>query len=621
MSSRVHSPLSPPLSCLGYGRLLLHRQLQLLLLLLLLLLPALLLGGSGVSAGGDAGGSARACGAVRQAYAARGLPARGVPSHEMAGEHLKVCPARYTCCSSEMEEKLSRAGRSETEARVEEAGRLLSANFSARHHKFDEFFKELLENSERSLHSMFSRTYGVLYVKHLHLFSDLFKDLRRYYEGAGANLQESLTEFWSRLLERIFALLHPHYELSESYLECVSKNSDELRPFGDVPRKLRPQLTRALVAARAFTQGLALARDTAARVAKVSLSSECIRALTKLWFCPYCRGVPQLKPCRNYCLNVMKGCLANQADLNVEWNNFIDAMQLVADRLEGPFNIEAVVDPIDVKISEAIMNMQENAVQITTQVFAGCGQPKVSAAGGGARDDGPGSRRTARGTGDAPSHRFRGYNRDAPRPTTAAGTSLDRLRNKWREFQQGVVDVKERLRQARSFWATLPYAVCSEEHAAGLVDDKCWNGQMRGRYLPDVMMDGLANQINNPEVEVDITRPSALVRQHIMALRVATNRLRNAYSGNDVDFQDNGDDSSGSGSGCMEEPCSPDFESSGTESPGSQKNVPRLSSSSSSSSATGAAATMATALLTLSPGGRLFVLLLPPVAAWLCARG
>ncbi|ELK25802.1 Glypican-6 [Myotis davidii] len=41
-------------------------------------------------------------------------------------------------------------------------------------------------------------------------------------------------------------------------------------------------------------------------------------------YCPYCRGLPTVRPCNNYCLNVMKGCLANQADLDTEWNLFID---------------------------------------------------------------------------------------------------------------------------------------------------------------------------------------------------------------------------------------------------------------------------------------------------------
>ena len=45
-----------------------------------------------------------------------------------------------------------------------------------------------------------------------------------------------------------------------------------------------------------------------------------------------------------------------------------DAMLLVAQRLEGPFNIESVMEPIDVKISEAIMNMQDNSVQLSYKV-------------------------------------------------------------------------------------------------------------------------------------------------------------------------------------------------------------------------------------------------------------
>lgn len=71
------------------------------------------------------------------------------------------------------------------------------------------------------------------------------------------------------------------------------------------------------------------------------------------------------------------------------------------------------------------------------------------------------------------------------------------------------------------------------------------NGMSRGsswlpcsRYLPEVMGDGLANQINNPEVEVDITKPDMTIRQQIMQLKIMTNRLRGAYGGNDVDFQD-----------------------------------------------------------------------------------
>ena len=45
-----------------------------------------------------------------------------------------------------------------------------------------------------------------------------------------------------------------------------------------------------------------------------------------------------------------------------------DALMKLADRLEGPFNIESVVDPIDVKISDAIMNFQENSQTVSSKV-------------------------------------------------------------------------------------------------------------------------------------------------------------------------------------------------------------------------------------------------------------
>uniref|UniRef100_A0A452VN37 Glypican-6 n=2 Tax=Ursus TaxID=9639 RepID=A0A452VN37_URSMA len=226
-----------------------------------------------------------------------------------------------------------------------------------------------------------------------------------------------------------------------------------------------------------------------------------------------------------------------------------DAMLLVAERLEGPFNIESVMDPIDVKISEAIMNMQENSMQVSAKVFQGCGQPKPAPA-----------LRSARSAPENFNTRFRPYNPEE-RPTTAAGTSLDRL----------VTDIKEKLKLSKKVWSALPYTICKDESmtAGASNEEECWNGHSKARYLPEIMNDGLTNQINNPEVDVDITRPDTFIRQQIMALRVMTNKLKNAYNGNDVNFQDTSDESSGSGSGsgCMDDVCPTEFEFVTTEAP------------------------------------------------------
>uniref|UniRef100_A0A665TTI7 Glypican 6a n=1 Tax=Echeneis naucrates TaxID=173247 RepID=A0A665TTI7_ECHNA len=422
-------------------------------------------------------------------------------SLSFSGEHLRVCTQEYTCCTSEMEDKLSQQSKLDFESLVEDSSYNVRTTFISRHKRFDEFFLELLDNSEKSLNSMFTRTYGKLYMQNSEVFQDLFTELKRYYTGGNVNLEEMLNDFWSRLLERMFQLLNSQYHFTDDYLECASKYTDQLKPFGDVPRKLKAQVTRAFIAARTFVQGLMVGREVAT----------CGRALTKMLYCPYCRSLPGLKPCHNYCHNVMRGCLANQADLDPEWNLFIDAMLLVADRLDGPFNIEAVIEPIDIKISEAIMTMQDNSMQVSAKVFQGCGQPKPSGIG-----------RSARGISDVFSARFRPYTPEE-RPTTAAGTSLDRL---------------VRLKESRRFWSNLPDSICSNSKLTESDDEQCWNSHTKGRYFPEVVKEGLTNQVNNPEVDVDITRPDTLIRQQIMALRVMTNKLKNAYNGNDIYFQD-----------------------------------------------------------------------------------
>ncbi|TKC45793.1 hypothetical protein EI555_012235 [Monodon monoceros] len=372
---------------------------------------------------------------------------------------------------------------------------------------------------------MFVRTYGMLYMQNSEVFQDLFTELKRYYTGGNVNLEEMLNDFWARLLERMFQLINPQYHFSEDYLECVSKYTDQLKPFGDVPRKLKIQVTRAFIAARTFVQGLTVGREVANRVSKlkkiafevsffststsitvpchaipgdlfsqnqqtlyshteckgignishklksnsygwnillalnlsmtlnknidlncvsmfsifitlyneenvlfstnisnvilqlfvyvsyhhyyrllsisrsykdlgivcqqwlltkqgscvfliqtvkeinsntvslkeakigqrkVSPTPGCIRALMKMLYCPYCRGLPTVRPCNNYCLNVMKGCLANQADLDTEWNLFIDVHILLSmflnESLQLSWKQEEIFPNLDVEL-------------------------------------------------------------------------------------------------------------------------------------------------------------------------------------------------------------------------------------------------------------------------------
>lgn len=131
----------------------------------------------------------------------------------------------------------------------------------------------------------------------------------------------------------------------------------ELKPFGDVPDKVSVQVKRSFVATRAFVQSLSSASDVAKAMLNLRPLNECTDQLTKMSTCGACMGRTE-KPCQQYCENVMKNCLQQYIELDAEWDSFVIQMEKIAERLLGPFNIVMVIDPINIKISEAIMNFQ-----------------------------------------------------------------------------------------------------------------------------------------------------------------------------------------------------------------------------------------------------------------------
>lgn len=478
---------------------------------------------------GDPASKSRSCSEVRQIYGAKGFSLSDVPQAEISGEHLRICPQGYTCCTSEMEENLANRSRAELETALLDSSRTLQATLAAQLRSFDDHFQHLLNDSERALQDTFPSAFGELYTQNAKAFRDLYTELRLYYRGANLHLEDALAEFWARLLERLFRQLHPQLLLPDDYLDCLGKQAEPLRPFGDAPRELRLRATRAFVATRSFVQGLGVAGDVVRKVAQVPLGPECSRAVMKLLYCAHCLGVPGARPCPDYCRNVLKGCLANQADLDAEWRNLLDSMVLITDKFWGPAGAENVIGSVHLWLAEAIDALQDNRDTLTAKVIQGCGNPKVNPHSPGSEEKRP-----------------RGKLALQEKPPAGV---LEKL----------VSEAKAQLRDAQDFWISLPGTLCSEKMAmSASSDDRCWNGMAKGRYLPEVMGDGLANQINNPEVEVDITKPDMTIRQQIMQLKIMTNRLRSAYNGEDADFQDASDDgssSSGSGDGCPEDIC------------------------------------------------------------------
>lgn len=90
-------------------------------------------------------------------------------------------------------------------------------------------------------------------------------------------------------------------------------------------------------------------------------------------------------------------------------------------------------------------------------MFAGCGQPYVG--------------RKKRDADGFDHNNWKSNRKQQPRPTTALGTSLDRL----------VRDIKSKIKLAKDFWKDLPHTICNDIAAPITEEHKCWNGIARGR--------------------------------------------------------------------------------------------------------------------------------------------
>ena len=485
---------------------------------------------------------------------AHGFESDEIPKSPISSRELKTCGGLKNggevCCSLDIETRLQTLSTNIFNKATKDTLQRLQNIFHTRATKVHEFFNNLLKKSKKNFHEMFKKTYGILYEQNSYVFTDLFRELEKYYVKGSVDLDDVMETFFNTLYQKMFTVLNSQYKFDGKYLECVGNLMKDMRPFGDVPQKLGIQIKRSFIATRAFSQALQVAADVAKNMQELKTSNECAAALTRMTACPSCSGVSsKVLACNDMCENVMKGCLSQHIALDVEWNQFVEAVDKIADRLLGPFNIEMLVSPINLKISEAIMNFQESSNDVTQRVFKGCGRPQLGR-----------RRRRSRSRDEHEIDEQKPLifeEEDEELPVARAQKSGrgrgggDERSNSAIILDKLVKEIKQRIRDSRQFWLYLPYKMCTD----GLAEppsntNNCWNGTHVDKYIYPASPNG-ETQNMNPEVRVIGSR-TVIVKDQVFALNSISNRLRSAFNGHDVDWIDTEEswrETSGSGSG------------------------------------------------------------------------
>ncbi|XP_017068325.1 glypican-6 [Drosophila eugracilis] len=559
-------------------------------------------------AGGVAGSSiidqfSPNCSAVTHIFQARGIDVIDIPQKPSNERVLRYCesPSVGTCCTYNMETRMAMQSRQQLEGHTKEQISRMSGILGSKATKFKDIFTALLKESRTQFNSMFIRTYGVIYERNSYVFSDLFKELETYFANGRVDLLEVMDKFFNTLYQKMFTVLNTQYTFDENYMRCVSEHMKELKPFGDVPDKLSVQIKRSFVATRTYGQALTTASEVAKKVLNVRLNADCTGALTKMQHCGACKGYTE-KPCTNYCVNVIKGCLHYQHEFDSEWENFAMAMDKVAERLLGSFNIVMVVEPLNIKISEAIMNFQDSGQDITNRVFQGCGRPKLKkmkrsvspklhgvqvlnakspveadtldidetldeaivlrerrAADPGSQESsgqqsqeqsgGKGGNGGGNGGGGGGGGNNRRQQQRRKQQQQRRKQQNNRDDNDDDDNESGgggrepildrtVRDIRQRVKDYKKFWSNLPHSVCSNEDIASSSDV---DGMCWNGHTIDRYMHSITTEHgSNPEFNGNpaSTKQTAQMSAQLSHLKNAIIHLRNAYNGQDVEWSE-----------------------------------------------------------------------------------
>ncbi|NXB07511.1 GPC5 protein, partial [Cnemophilus loriae] len=399
------------------------------------------------------------------------------------GVDLQVCTSKNpTCCTKKMEERYQTAAKQDIQQVLQASSATLKFLISHNAAAFQETFEMLIRLAENYTSTFFCNAYRNMAAEATARVQEFFTDVGLFLFGTDVSTEE----FVNRFFDTLFPVVYNHVinpgptDISLEYAECLRVARRDIRPFGNIPKKAIGQMGRSLLPSRTFLQALNLGIEVINTTDHLHFSKECSRALLRMQYCPHCQGLTLSKPCMGYCLNVIRGCLADIAEVDLHWRGYIQSLEDLSRAMSGAYGIEHVLLNFHSLVNDALVQAQINGPELSERVNKICGPP-------------------VRKSKQSPGCSF-DQNKDNQRLKMFSRDSEETLANRRKEFIS-------HLRLYRAFYGGLADQLCGNELAAadGL---PCWNGEDVVRsYTHRVVGSGIKAQSANPEVKVKGTDP------------------------------------------------------------------------------------------------------------------
>ncbi|XP_060762095.1 glypican-5 isoform X2 [Neoarius graeffei] len=321
---------------------------------------------------------AHTCSEVKTAFQLRQVGSlQWVPETPATDVNLLVCKhAGPSCCTRKMEEHYKQAVVRDTVQNIRSYSFELKYLLSGQATAYKDMYQSLFTFSQDHLMSFFENTFPSLSSKIAPHVTSLFSSISNFIQDT-SNISVNASVY--RFFDHLFPLVHNHIikpgiAEDNNLAECLRATRQDVNPFGYHAQAMVKELAGAIQAARALTRAFYMGEDLMNITEVAPLTNECAQALLKMQYCPHCQGLTLIRPCPESCLNVMRGCLANMAELDMPWRHYVAILEDLTYTIAAANTLEFALLGVRRNVDEAILRAQVDKARISATVDKVCGQ-------------------------------------------------------------------------------------------------------------------------------------------------------------------------------------------------------------------------------------------------------
>uniref|UniRef100_A0A0N4ZQQ0 Glypican-6-like n=1 Tax=Parastrongyloides trichosuri TaxID=131310 RepID=A0A0N4ZQQ0_PARTI len=413
-----------------------------------------------------------------------------VPTLPEEVKNLTICTSRKTtCCTTFIEEQMRIVVKQRIENKLQDQIFMLRDFFERHLLSFKQQMRDQIFLNKDFLNQMFTKTYGPFYKSNIKVFDELYTELDNYlYTDTVKPIPLIMDQFFEQSYLIIFELLNPLKKVvTNEQKECLLRMKKDLKPFSNIPKRISGQLSKSFTVWRSFFVVIEEVVTQLHSLLKTTIPEECVNKLVQMQYCQVCtfnqNNIPGSKPCYGYCSNILKGCLAEYAEIDAQWNVLLDSLLQLFNKLKDVSNPITTLAPLPAQISEGFMIYQERGAELSNRIILNCfddiNPPEIFKM----------------------NRRKRGNNNENNGVELKIGKNKNIIKKRRDSdiITRMVETFGDQLKRMKNFWKTLPESLCDDK-LSSKDNQFCWNGnEITSQYKYKIIPDGIKKQKYNPE--------------------------------------------------------------------------------------------------------------------------